>query len=781
MAREGAKKKKSTGKKKPAAKTAKAKSDKLAGQTAAAKYAKVSTRTIRNWQKAGAVLRLEGGDYSKTLINNFRAQIQAQIQAKISGDSTEPIPATAGNERDRQRVLMAKKRAAVRDIEIPPVKNPARRARCADDPERFCKEYFPEIFYNPFTADQRTMINAIAGRMRTGGYQAIAATRGDGKTNIARVVGGVWGFCYGLIHWLNLLGANATEAASAIEDIKTHYEFNDKLAEDFPEVCIPIRALEGAAQRGGSQTVNGKRTRIKWGMMEIIFPHVEGSKASGGIITARGVDAAIRGLVRSGKRPDLNIADDIETRQSVRSTVQTDAIESTLVNDVLGLAGPGERLAVVYLCTIMRAGCLADRYTDIKINPAWNGLRHRFLITEPDNAKLWTRYIEMRQADQLAGDKLARGAHEFYLANRKKMDAGAKVNNPHRFINKPVDAKKKKPGEKDMQEVSALQHAYNIIADNRRDFFDTEYQNCPKTEVVETAGLEPHAIQRKLNGVPKGVVPADCRRLTGYVDVGRRLLHFTVIAWGEGAKGAVVDYGTIEVHSPVGSLKEREIAQAQEQAILTALLVFRDSVESGFAAADGGENRMIDLCLVDARWMSTPVHKFCAMSAKGVFKPSCGFGINSPQGRYRRPSKAKLPGGSHWHATLRPETRSLRFDLDVDYYKQRVHDGFLTPADQNGSITLYGDDPVRHRGFSEQILAEVWTRDFVPGKGWKEGWIVRHRANHFLDCAAGNIAAAEMAGIYLVSAQPTAAAQPKQSTRARYRKGGGFLDDLPDL
>jgi len=402
-------------------------------------------------------------------------------------------------------------------------------------------------------------------------------------------------------------------------------------------------------------------------------------------------------------------------------------------------------MPVLLLGTIIKRRCLIDQFTDRKTKPAWHGIKQRRLIKEPKNADLWAKYIELRQTGQLADDSTGRLGHEFYMANRKKMDAGAVVSNPYRFNDEKLD-------DKSRLEISALQACYNDIADMGRSAFETEYQNNPAEETAETTGLEMGAIQKKINGVGRGLIGPDCKRITCSIDIGRRQLHWSIIAWAAGAVGRVVDYGTEDVFSPLGNLQEAKTIKAQEQAILSALLVFRDNIEStGLPVAETGEIRKIDLCLIDAGWFPDPVHQFCLASASGIYRPSNGLGSNSRQGRFRRPSKDKQRAGAHWYISTKPPRR-IFYNLDVDYYKQRVHDGFMTPADQNGSISLYGDDPIRHRLFAEQILAEIWTRDFVAGKGWKEGWIVRHRRNHYLDTAAANIAAAEILGIMLVAA-----------------------------
>ena len=96
-------------------------------------------------------------------------------------------------DRSYQRKIMAERRALERDITLDLSRKDARRrGRCRKHPGRFCRVYFPKIFYHPFTADQKVMIKAIHDRIIYGAWQATAAERGGGKSSIAKIVGGVW-------------------------------------------------------------------------------------------------------------------------------------------------------------------------------------------------------------------------------------------------------------------------------------------------------------------------------------------------------------------------------------------------------------------------------------------------------------------------------------------------------------------------------------------------------------------------------------------------------------
>ena len=727
-------------------------------QKEAATYAGVSVRTIRRWAEQG-MPKADGGGYIRSVLNEYKEKSQLTITPKFKKVPTDSA--------EYQRKYMALKRADERDIILPPIQNPRRRNNCNGKPELFCTTYFPYLFFNPFTENQSEMIRLLIGRITYGGFQALAEPRSDGKSTIIKVIAGVYCVVYGLAGFIVLIGPNNAFAESMLEDIKTYYDNNDLLAADFPEVCIPVRALLGVSQRALAQTINGERTRMKWGKKDVVMPVVKNSKgkpypASGCVLTTRGIDAAIRGLVKAERRPDLAVGDDIETRDSVRSPAETAKRKATLESDVLGLAGPNKKMPTILLGTIFKRGCIIDQLTDRKQNPAWHGIRRKRLLKTPKNSDLWATYIELRQREQLEDDEsTCRKAHRFYLKNRKDMDAGAKVNNPYRFVDNILP-------DKSRLEVSALQACYNEIADMSLEHFNTEYQNSPPEDELETSGIEMSMVQKKLSGLDKGKSPSGTIKITYAVDPGRRVIHWTKFSWQKWAIGSVIDYGTQEVHSPAGDMyKDTGVKKAIEEAIFEALLTLKETIITD-----------ADLCLIDSRWLPDPVHQFCAASGGKVFRACRGFGSNTRIGKYRPLAKSKLPQGPHWRASLKPGTRLMQFDLDADYFKMRVHDGFMTPENQKGCLTIYGDDAIIHRGFAEQILAEIWVRDWIAGKGYKETWQVRHRLNHFLDCAACNIAAAEILGITIVRAERPDQKKTKPAAPRKTKKQNAFLDGL---
>ncbi len=658
----------------------------------------------------------------------------------------KPGPKPSGrNENVEQRKLMAAKRAAERDIEIDFSKQDMKRRRKGKrNPQFFLLTYFPAVFYMPFCDNQKHNIKEIDIRIKQGGMKAIAAERGGGKTSIMKGLV-IRGLLYGFIHWVAWIESNLDMAKDSLEDIKLMFEYpGAELAADFPEYCTPIAKLEGQAMRTKSMTYGMERLGgWKWEADRIIFPTItvktpNNTPALGGIIKVFGAETPIRGLVRAGRRPDFVAINDAETEETAKSPTMTEKIRKNLVNAVGGLGGPGKKIGMGMLCTIIRRGCIADHFTDREVYPQWVGERMRLLISEPTNRQLWETYMHTRQTEQRAGDPDCRKAERFYKKNRKLMDAGAKVANRLRFITsagqdgKPI-------------EISAIQSVFNIIADRGMEYFLCECQNDPPEELSAVSEIRPHIICDKVNGHERAVLPEWTERLTMFIDVHDAKLYWAAVAWKQGFIGYVVAYGVDPVHSPIaGSVTTKDKKKQTELAILDALRVLRKKAE--WPIENTGEIWVPDMGLVDAGYKDDAVYAFIRGTAGGIWRAAKGGASRSGSYRTPKPSGTIRGVGSGYHHSYQQSKRIWLVIHDANKWKRRVQDGFITAeVDEPGSLSLFGDDPVEHRAFAEQIVAEAYNTEKMRYEDVKG-----YRHNHWLDCMAGCCLAAEMVGIKLV-------------------------------
>lgn len=628
-------------------------------------------------------------------------------------------------------------------IVIPECKNPARREACLADPERFLRTYFADKYRLGFGRDHKFMIQSFVDCARLRKWQAVLAPRGRGKSEIAKGVQ-VYIVAAGLVRFPLAVAATTDLAKRFYDDFKRKLATNDLLLEDFPEICYPIRALEGAPQRASRQHIDGELTNIIWTGDYIRLPDVPGSPYGGVKMTYYGLDAAFRGANIDGDRPDFIAIDDPETRESAKSIGQIEDRKNILLQDIVGLKSQEQNIAIIVLSTAQNTYCLSYQITDRKQMPAFNGERFGMVQTWPKSMDLWEQYIATRHQDKKA-------AVAFYLANREAMDAGAAMLSDH-YV-EVVDG-----GEH--QVYSALQQAFNHIADTSMEAYQTEYQNDPPAEEsIESLGLTAGKVQSRIGVHSQRECPSTTELRTIGLDLGDRNSHWTDCAWEGAAIGSVVDYGIMETHLASGADDK-----AIELALLSSLEVWADEVALKVNPL---------LVLIDSgsgRGHTQAVYEFCRRRGAPFF-PSKGW----DSGRFRLPQKqdGKEPFLEAWAHNL-VDDRVWLYNVNTEWWKRWVHQRFLTnPFDEggarvDGSLVLFkSDDKKRHLSFAHHITAEEEQLRPVAGKEMKRVWFVKNRNNHWLDATALACAAAGCVGVRLVpsAVEPVPVAQqPKRFT-----------------
>ena len=661
-------------------------------------------------------------------------------------------------ERQRNAALSA----AGRDIApLPEVVNPERKKACERNFQLFCESYFPETYSLGWSPDHIKAIEKIETAVLTGGLFALAMPRGSGKSTLAETAA-IWSMLYGHREFVTLIGATESAALEMLDSIKTELEVNENLAADFPEVCYPIEQLDGIANRCAGQHCSGERTRITWTSNEIVLPTIKDSKASGIIVRVAGITGRVRGMKykrSDGRsvRPTLVIIDDPQTSESAGSLEQTRKRVRVLAGDILGLAGPGQKISGIMPCTIIRPGDMADIILNRHTHPDWNGEKTKMVYEFPKNMKLWDEYAEIR-AEALRTDGNFQAATDFYLANREAMDEGAVVSWDARYNH---------------DEVSALQHAMNLKLQDEA-AFQAEYQNDPLPEdLSDDTLLSVDEICGKVNGIARYRVPLSCDRLTMFIDVQKALLFYTVVAWGEDFTGAVIDYGSW----PDQHRRQFSLADANptiqstfpkagfEGGLYAALTKLTDDYLGREWEREDGAVLKIERALVDANWgQSTDiVYQFCRQSAHaGVIMPSHGryVGASSkPMTEYRKQPGDRL--GFNWMVPNVAGKRAIRHVIyDTNFWKSFVHTRLGVALGDKGNLSLYGRIPGVHQLLAEHLTAEYKVKTQGRGRTVDEWKIKPDRTdNHWLDCIAGCAVCASMLGAALPETLPVKTAR----------------------
>jgi hypothetical protein len=466
----------------------------------------------------------------------------------------------------------------------------------------------------------------------------------------------------------------------------------------------------------------------------------------------------------------MALLDDPQTEESAGSVTQNAAREKIIQSAVLGLAGPGKDIAAIAAVTVIEEDDLSDRLLDRRRHPEWRGFRKKLLVSPPADDELWEEYAEVYRAE-LRGDKDPGAANRWYKRRRKKLDAGAEVSWPDRYLRPTEDS----PGE-----ISGIQHAMNLRISRGEQAFSSEFQNEPKRDTGEDVRiLTAEEIASKTSGYKRGVVPAEATALTAFIDVQGKAMYWVVCAWTSEFTGFVVDYGTYpeqttRYYSLAGM--KRTLAKTFKTTSLPSYLYSGlertcDHILGREWEMDGGGTMTVSRCLIDANWgkSTNTVYKFCRETEyRAVVFPSHGDGVTAS----RKPlnTAKKKPGerrGLNWQIPRRdPGKREVWHVIyDTNFWKSWVHAGLAAPAGDPTSISLYGRKPDEHRLFADHHVAEY--RVVTEGRGRRvDEWQNRPGKpdNHWLDGTVGCCVAASIEKITAAGTEAGDGAQAKRKT-----------------
>lgn len=663
--------------------------------------------------------------------------------------------------RERTKRRSAEKIELVSDIgDIPAVVDPERRARCEKDLRRFLIEYFPQSTgLWPFSGDHERVIGRIQQCMLEGGLFLNVVYRGFGKTTICENAA-IWATFYGHRKFVPVFGATAEDASGMIDSIKLELSENELLYADFPEICHAVRALEGKPQRCNSQTIRGKLTHIEWRSDTIVLPMIENSLAAGSIISSGGLTGASRGMKHkrtdgTQQRPDCVIIDDPQTDESASTPLQVTKRLNVLRKSILKLGGHGKSIAAVMNATVIRPDDLVEQVLNPKKFPAWQSERIKLVRSWSESHEtLWmTDYARLRNTYDPAelGDQLRarRAATEFYKNNREKMDAGCVVSWQECFDHGV--------------EISAIQHAYNALIDDGPDVFASEYQNDPPRDEVESAQtLTADFVMQKLNGVPRGVIPAGNSRLVIQIDVMKNVLFWTALGCDDEFNCHVPDYGTFpEQKRAHFGLRDVRTMQSVlkttglEETIYAGLDRLVSDLMSREWKREDGASIKPERILIDANWgeSTQTIDDFCRRSPHAaILLPAHGKFV----GASSRPLNDSAPKvgerrGTNWRIPTVANRRVVRYVIfDSNWWKTFVYSRFLTPVGSKGCLTLFGNDPQVHQLFAEHIVSEDNVEVESRGRTVIEFRLKPNRENHYFDNLVGCFVAASIQGAALM-------------------------------
>lgn len=220
--------------------------------------------------------------------------------------------------------------------------------------------------------------------------RAIEAPRGHAKSTTFTFKDTIHAAAYAYKHYAIILSDSSEQAEGFLTDIKTEFEENAAIREDFGN-------LQGKV----------------WKASVILL-------SNGTKIEALGAGKKIRGRRHKQWRPDLILCDDLENDENVNTPEQRKKLRNWFYKAV---SKAGDTYTdIVYIGTLLHFDALL---ANVANNPSYKTVKYRGVISFATNTQLWDAWE--RIYTDLSNDARQEDAKAFYDANREDMLKGTKV------------------------------------------------------------------------------------------------------------------------------------------------------------------------------------------------------------------------------------------------------------------------------------------------------------------------------------------------------------------
>jgi len=421
------------------------------------------------------------------------------------------------------------------------------------------------------------------------------------------------------------------------------------------------------------------------------------------------------------------LVDDPQTDASAKSHEQNVNRLKVLTKAILGLAGPGKKIAGAMPCTVIEPGDFIDQILDRSKYPQWQGQRTKMVVRWSES-KLWETYAEIwkRSIDEGRGID---DATQYYFDNLETMCDG-ETSWSERY---------------NPDELDSYQHAYNLLLERGRKAFFSEYQNDPQIDDIQTGGAKFDLYSRGgAESELAGVVPEWAVKQTAFIDVQGEALFWMVAGWSQDFRGHVIDYGIWPKQRGglclLANLTDK-LSDSMEGGGLEAKL--KNGIEN--CAGYLLEKYNLDALGIDANWgMSTDTVYAVAQNMARQRVYAC-------HGKFYSASAVPLNGGKqrvgvqrghYWQKVI--EGAKTRIIFDSNAWKSLIIARLQTAVGDPGALTVFSgfDHWLLNDHFHAEYAVEVFARGIR-----KDEWKQKPGAdNHWFDCIVGAAALASYSG-----------------------------------
>ena len=654
---------------------------------------------------------------------------------------------------NQKRIRMAKKASSIaNEVGEAPLPSPeilAERASYRNDFVLMHRKVFPDSTgQKPFGEKQQKSVMFGQDVFQKGGRLLKLEPRAFAKTT--RITNeAVFSVLEGMQDYIVILCSNQEKAEEILESIKTEIYNNDKLEELYPGPIACFRHIEDTPQRARNQTYGGDRSYLYWGTKTIRFPHIADEPSSGKFIEIRpitntkGLHKKVKAGPDAGKifRPTLFLIDDPQTHDDAKSETTVRNIVGRIKRDALRGGSHAKRASAIMSITPVVPGDVAWHFEANE--HSWDIVKYKMIEKFPDMHDWWmTTYAEIytNYDRTLRGDRTSAAlrAMELVKDNYEKVHAGSEVTWEHAYA----------WDEEPQTEISAVQHAYNIILDDGMEDFEFECQ-CNTEYGLYQEGESLHApviqIMSKMLPYKRNLIPQKTTKIVAHIDINKDFFSYVILTSPRILQPHIIDYGTYpkqpglfskrNVIVPLATLYPhnkdfRDILYAATKELIDILAT------RVFIREDGAE-LTLDAIGVDINYEEGYVGRAIKESHhRPIVIPCSGTFVGADDDLLHEKVKADVI--DVYENCFRRPNRDHTLDFlnfDTNYFKTELHRGFNMQEGVKGSLTMFGKeidgtpcDPERHRVIGDHCNAERPEREL--GKKTKRHRIVWKEKMH---------------------------------------------------
>lgn len=521
---------------------------------------------------------------------------------------------------------------------------------------------------------------------------------------------GIMGVLQGFIKYLVIVASNTEKAEEIITSVMTELFTNDALLRLYPATIACFRHTEKEPRKCLVQTYGGSPTYIYYNNGFIVFPYIDGEPSSGAIIdirarkNVRGIYHTIQAGERAGtrQRPTHVILDDIQTDEEAENPNTARKIINLVKKSIMLAGGHDAGISLMMNGTPIAPGDVTHHFL---FNEPWQRVLYKMLESRatPDAELLWFGTYQELLMDfdkSIPGSKVAaaKKATEFYRQNKERMNAGAKATWEWCY----------RWRDKEEIEISAIQHAYNIMILEGMEVFESECQ-CNVSYGAISDSITYCTAEQIMNSQhprPRYKPQLKDRHVVSHIDVNKPYLTYMTVSSPDIIQPQIIDYGSFPSYSvfpeksKVGYTLEtyyktklgvqdiipEDITYLAVKELILQLAAMRYKREDGIEFP----NHYI---LVDSRYHTDWVLKAIRDSGVATAHPVQGQQFRAKDKTIAQMKYSDACVKYHYCVLTPTDDRTLmRLTNDVNYMKTQAHICFSRETDTEGAASIFKEE-----------------------------------------------------------------------------------------